>query len=265
MNDRLLILQGDFVEQSKQIAAGSAQLVVTSPPYDRLRTYDDMPPFDFENMARAIYHVLAPGGVICWNVNDSVVDGSETLTSCEQKIFFRRELGLRIHDTMIYEKSNGSKPDQWRYNACMEYVFIFSKGKPRCFNPIKDKLNVTAGKPCFGKHTMRERDGSMVEREDRKVAAEFGTRSNVWKGLTRGQEDMGQSLPHPAMMPKWLARDLIISWSNAGDTVLDPMAGSGTVGAEAIQLGRKAILCDRNPDYVQLMKESCHVTPGFEI
>lgn len=265
MSDALTILQGDWVEQSKALSDESVHLVVTSPPYDNLRTYGKELPFDFESVARAIERVLAPGGVCCWNVNDSVVDGSETLTSCEQKIFFRRELGLRVHDTMIYEKANGSKPDRWRYNPCMEYVFIFSKGRPRCFNPIRDKPNVTAGKPCFGLHTMRERDGSMSVRKERKVAAAFGIRSNVWKGLTRGQEDCGSALDHPAMMPKWLARDLILSWSNAGDLVCDPMAGSGTVGVEAIQTGRRAILCDRNPDYVKLIEQNCDVTHGLKL
>lgn len=264
MSDILTILSGEFVEQSKAIPDASVHLVVTSPPYDNLRTYDDMPPFDFEGVARAIERVLSPGGVLCWNVNDSVVEGSETLTSCEQKIFFRRELGLRIHDTMIYEKTNPSNPSTTRYNQVSEYVFVFSKGPPSTFNPIKDKKNTTVGTSNLGIHTKRNADGSFGIR-NQAITQEFGMRGNIWRGKTRGREDMCQSLPHPAMMPKWLARDLIISWSNAGDIVLDPMAGSGTVGAEAIQLGRTAILCDRNPAYVELMKRACDVTPGFAL
>lgn len=112
---------------------------------------------------------------------------------------------------------------------------------------------------------MREKDGTMSVRNDRKIAAEFGIRSNVWCGLTRGQEDAGKPLPQPAMMPKWLARDLILSWSNPGDTVLDPFAGSGTTGAQAIGCVRKAVMLERNPEYIQIIRDQCNVTPGFNI
>lgn len=261
----MTLLQGDCVEKCRELKDESVQLVVTSPPYDKLRTYGGVLEWDFESLSLELFRVLVPGGVLCWNVNDSVVDGSETLTSCEQKIYFRSKCGFRIHDTMIYEKVNGSKPDPTRYNPCMEYIFVLSKGKLRCFNPIKDKRNVTAGKPCFGVHTMREKDGRMTERKDRKIAAEFGTRSNVWCGLTRGQEDAGLNLPQPAMMPKWLARDLILSWSNPGDTVLDPLAGSGTTGRMAIETGRNAILIEKNPEYALVIQSECHTTPGLHL
>jgi DNA modification methylase len=266
MSDNLILLQGDAATELMKLGAESVDLVVTSPPYDNLRTYGSGQSFNFEEVACAIEAVLKPGGIICWNVADAVVDGSETLTSFKQAIFFKDKLGLRVHDTMIYEKSNGSKPDDLRYMNCMEYIFILTKGRPNTFNGIRDKKNVTAGKPCFGLHTMREKDGEMTVRKDRKIAAEYGLRTNVWKGNTRGQEDMGKELKHPAMMPKWLAHDLILSFSNPGDVVLDPMAGSGTVPAQAISLGRKAIAVDRNADYVALIRETVQkVTPGLAI
>lgn len=264
MIDRLKILIGDSVEMLRTFEDGSVQLFVTSPPYDNLRTYGGHA-WDFESTAREIYRVLCDGGIVCWNENDAVVDGSETLTSFRHAIYFKDVVGFRVHDTMIYEKSNGSKPDPTRYNPCAEFVFVLSKGKPRCFNPIKDKKNVTFGKPCFGIHTMREKDGSMSVRSDRKVAAEFGTRSNVWKGNTRGQEDVGKSLDHPAMMPKWLAHDLIISWSNPGDIVADCFAGSGTTAKAAIETGRKAIAIEINPDYERMIEQSTMTTPGLAL
>lgn len=255
----------DSVEALRTLADGSVQLVVTSPPYDNLRTYGGHS-WNFEDTAKELFRVLCDGGICCWNVADSVVNGSETLTSFRQAIYFKDVCGFRVHDTMIYEKSNGSKPDGTRYLSCLEYIFILSKGPPRCFNPIKDKKNVTAGKPCFGKHTMREKNGLMSVRKDRKIAAEYGMRSNVWKGNTRGQEDMGKNLPHPAMMPRWLARDLIISWSNPGDLVIDPFAGSFTTCVEALKLGRGAWGNDINPQYVTLGQTNYHnTTPGFSI
>lgn len=181
------------------------------------------------------------------------------------RLILVEQCGFRLHDTMLYAKLNGARPDAIRYNQCFEYIFILSKGKPRTVNLIRDKPNITAGKTALGRWTVRQRNGEMKEREYRKEAEEFGVRPNIWVGNTRGQEDVCQSQPHPAMMPKWLARDLILSWSNLGDVVLDPMAGSGTTGQEAIGLGRRAIMIESNPDYIPLIEQSCNVTPGLEI
>lgn len=263
MNDAT-ILQGDCVEVMKAMPEGSITCTVTSPPYDGLRTYGGHA-WSFENTAKELWRVTQEGGVICWNVGDACIDGSETLTSFKQAIYFKEQCGFRVHDTMIYQKSNGSKPNPTRYNQVFEYVFILSKGRPKVFNPIRDKKNVTAGRGVFGRHTMRERDGSMSLRNGRKVAAEFGVRGNVWLGNTRGQEDVCQALPHPAMMPKWLARDLILSWSNPGDTILDPFAGSGTTGKMALETGRKTILIEADSAFAEIAGQSCLTTPGFQL
>ena len=100
MSGRCII--GDCMDVLPTLESGSVQCCVTSPPYDSLRTYGGIKPFtwaDFEIVVRELYRVLCDGGVLCWNVGDSVVDGSETLTSAKQKIFFRELCGFRIHDT----------------------------------------------------------------------------------------------------------------------------------------------------------------------
>lgn len=260
----LQILTGDSREVLRTLPAESVQMCVTSPPYDNLRTYGGALEWDFEGTALELYRVLMPGGVLCWNVGDSVVDGSETLTSAKQKIFFREDVGFRVHDTMIYEKSNFGQPSRNRYHQLFEYVFVLSKDQPRTFNPIKDKRNAWAGTGTFGKNSIRESDGTMGERR-RNIISEFGMRGNVWRGNTRGQEDVCAGSLHPALMPKWLARDLILSWSNAGDTILDPFGGSGTTAVAAIETGRKAILIDINPDYSALQFEQTHITPGLAL
>lgn len=252
----ITVIQGDSAQELYKLPPQSVELVVTSPPYDQIRSYgngDGQCDWSFEQTASQINRVLVIGGICCWVVNDQVVNGSETVTSCKQKIFFHEVLGMRIHDTMIYRKRNFSHPERTRYHQVFEYVFVFSKGAPRCFNPLMDRKNLTAG--CVGNlgvNTFTERDGSKSVRS-KKVTAEFGMRHNVWEGNTRGQEDMCVELKHPAMMPKWLARDLILSFSNKGDTVCDPMAGSGTVIQEATKLNRRAIGIEINPDYIPLI------------
>lgn len=251
---RCRILVGDALAVLRGMEGESVHCVVTSPPYDGLRTYGGGYRFDFEGIARELTRVLCSGGVLCWVVNDAVVDGSETLTSCKQKIFFREVCGLLVHDTMVYEKLNFSHPERVRYHQVFEYVFVLSKGRPRVFNGIRDKRNATAGAiGNLGVNTFTERDGSKGVRSKR-VTAEWGLRGNVWRGRTRGQEEMCKVLPHPAMMPRWLARDLVVSWSDAGDVVLDPMAGSGTVAEEGLKAGRSVIAIECNGEYAALIE-----------
>lgn len=257
------ILIGDSAEVLQTLLDASVQCCVTSPPYDNLRTYGGHT-WDFEAIAWQLYRVLCDGGVCCWNVGDATVNGCESLTSFKQAIFFVEQCGFRLHDTMIWQKSNFANPSFNRYHQLFEYVFIFSKGPPRIFNPIKDKQNKTAGCAAFGENTYARRDGERHVR-DSHISAQFGMRGNVWNGNTRGQEEVCQALPHPAMMPKWLARDLILSWSNPGDTIIDPFSGSGTSGAAALENGRNAILIDIEVSYRPLMENSTAITLGMNL
>jgi site-specific DNA-methyltransferase (adenine-specific) len=257
MNHR--VIQGDAAEVLQALPDSSIQCGVTSCPYDNARTYEqENLSWDFKKIAKELYRVLCPGGVLCWNVNDMMVDTpngrSESLSHAKQSIYFVEECRFNLDDTMIYEKSNFSHPENGRYHQAFEYIQIYIKGKKRTFNPIKDKKNVTAG--CVGNlgiNTFTEKDGSKSVRT-KKVTAEYGMRLNVWKGNTRGQEDMCIKLDHPAMMPKWLARDLILSWSNPGDIIIDPFAGSGTTGIMAEATGRNSILIEINPHYIPMIE-----------
>lgn len=260
------ILVGDAREKLATLPAESVHCCVTSPPYDRLRTYgngSDGAEWDFEGTAAELFRVLVQGGVCCWNVGDSVVNRSETLTSFRQAIYFVDQVGFLMHDTMIWHKPNFANPETARYHQLFEYVFVLTKGKSRVFNPIKDKPNATAGRiGCLGVNTYSKRDGTKSTRP-KYVTREFGMRGNVWRGPTRGQEEFCSNLPHPAMMPKWLARDLIRSWSNPGDVILDPFAGSGTTLQMALENGRSAIGIELNPAYAEICRERTRITPGM--
>lgn len=249
----LTILEGDSAKELAGLPDGSVQLVVTSPPYDNLRKYGGHP-WNFEGTARQIARVLCDGGVCCWNIADQVIDGGESLTSMRQALYFVDQVGLRMHDTMYYEKLNFSNPESTRYHQVVENVFVFSKGRPKTFNPIKDRKNIYAGAGTFGKNTRRGVNGEMRP-QPRNIITEYGMRTNLWRGNTRGQEECCQELPHPAMMPRWLARDLIFSWSNEGDTVVDPFAGSGTTAQESIRLKRNAIAIEIDPPSIVLLRE----------
>ena len=237
--------------------AGQVNLIVTSPPYDNLRRFGGigMAAWDFEPIAQACADCLAPGGVLVWVVADAIVDGSETGTSFRQALFFL-SLGLRLHRTLIYEAKGVAKQIKRAYPRTMQYMFVFANGMPASINRIEDVPTQYAGSLGSG-GTKRQQDDSM------KLVAPFQRssfvpRSSVWRydaGYRKCHPGEGP-LPHehPATFPRRLAADHIRSWTNPGDLVLDPMAGSGTTLRAAVDLGRRAVGVEVNPDYCDLIR-----------
>ena len=247
------LLHGDCLDKLKTLDECSIDLTVTSPPYDNLRTYNGFT-FDFEGIAKELYRITKDGGVVVWIVGDATINGSETGTSFKQALYFK-DVGFNLHDTMIWLKPNPSNPSNNRYHQIFEYMFVFSKNKPKTFNPIKDRKNITAGKiGTLGKNTIRQKDGTFKEGK-KKINSEFGMRYNIWKNNTVGQDFMCQKLPHPAMFPEKLVHDHIISWSNEDDTILDCFMGSGTTGKIAKQLHRNFIGIEISEEYMNIATE----------
>jgi len=228
-------------------------LVVTSPPYDTLRDYKGYS-FNFESVANQLYRIIKPGGVIVWVVGDATINGSETGTSFKQTLYFIN-LGLNLHDTMIYAKRGFSKPSVVRYHQVWEYMFVFSKGKPKTFNPIKDRANIYKR---GGGDAKRQKDGSVKKGNKGGLPLnKYGQRWNIWEYKIGGGNIATDKFVHnhPAAFPEQLAEDHIISWSNPGDYVLDPMCGSGTTCKMAKKLQRKYIGIDICEEYIELTQK----------
>ena len=239
---------------------GCVDLVVTSPPYDNLRTYNDSSSWSwdvFTQVAQELTRVLKPGGVIMWNVGDAVIKGSETGTSFRQALYFKDECGLWLHDTMLYQKPSAAYPagkNSNRYSQVFEYCFILTKGKLNTSNLLKDKKNTWAGVQNFGKVTSRQKDGTMKEEEGRITVQEFGYRDNIWRipnGKGFGQAN-AEVYKHPATMPEALAHGHILTWSNPGDLVLDPFMGSGTTARMSFKEDRNWIGFEIDKEYFDL-------------
>ena len=242
----------DCVEGLSKLDDKSIDLVVTSPPYDDLRTYgQEESTWNFEvfkNVAQQLYRVIKPGGVVVWVVGDQVKNGGETGTSFRQALYFQ-EIGFKIHDTMIYEKNSSSFParrDSKRYTQIFEYMFVFVKGKIRNdIRLIADKRNKWSGWTSWGKQTQyNEKDKVEVEKTIMPVP-EFSLRNNIWKFSS----SMNDKTKHPAVFPEKLAGDHILSWTNEGDVVLDPFMGSGTTAKMAMLYNRRFIGFELNTDY----------------
>jgi site-specific DNA-methyltransferase (adenine-specific) len=248
------IICGDCVNVIRQFIPNNCiDLIVTSPPYDNLRDYDE-PNFKFENIAINLFAVLKWGGVIVWIVGDQTINGSESGTSFKQALYFK-SIGFNLHDTMIYAKRGFANPSLTRYHQIFEYMFVFSKGKPKTFNPLKDRPNIEKKR---GGDCKRQKDGTMVRgNQGGLLLSEFGQRFNIWQYKIGGGNISSDRIVHnhPAAFPEQLAIDHILSWSNEGDLVLDPMCGSGTTCVAAELTNRKWIGIDISEKYCQIARE----------
>jgi DNA modification methylase len=240
----------------KKIPSNSIDLIITSPPYDELRDYENQVIWNFDvfmGIAKELYRVIKPAGYLVWVVADMTKNGTESLTSMEQALYFKKECKFLVHDTMIYEKTGFSNPSNNRYHQVWEYMFVFVKpGKPKTFNPLKDRINKYAGKTRWGKNTSRQVDGTLKVKSDTAPTAEYGMRFNVWKISAGGNVSTSDKIAfeHPAIFPEQLAKDHILSWTNEGDIILDPMCGSGTTLKMAHLHNRKWIGIDCVEKYI---------------
>lgn len=252
------IYNEDCLQGMKQMDAESVDLTVTSPPYDNLRTYNGYC-FDFENIARELYRVTKQGGVVVWIVNDATIDGSETGTSFRQALFFK-EIGFNLHDTMIWIKDGGGAVgSRYCYTQNFEYMFVFSKGRPKACNLIVDKINNLVEGEQYARKGRRRANG-VVRIEHRNPTHEYSKRNNWWYHVSQKEEG---TEGHPAVFPEKIAADHIRSWSNEGDIVLDPFMGSGTTAKVARALGRHYIGFEISAEYCDIIRQRLEQTKSL--
>lgn len=251
-------------------------LVITSPPYDNLRSYqgigDDWNFHIFKEIANRLYKVINDGCCVVWICNDATINGSETLTSFRQALYFK-EIGFNVLDTMIWEKDTSSfpaKPDSRRYSQIFDYMFVFVKGKPRTdYTLIKDKPNKWFGHTNFGQQSQRNQIGELVKPKKKHInpVPQFSLRNNIWK-QNNASKDGDKEFRHNAAFPLKLVIDHILSWTVENDIVFDPFAGGFTTGVACIKTKRNFIGSEIIDDYYnnlgkpRLLK---HITPNYQL
>ena len=253
---------GDCIEEmQKLIDKGTkVDLTITSPPYDDIYDYNGTLIWNydiFKNVAKLLYNITNDGGVVVWVVNDQMKNGSETGTSFRQALYFM-EIGFKLHDTMIYAKNNPVPNARNRYQQSFEYMFVFSKGKPKTTNILKEpRSNKWNDKRCFRKEKRfnRDKDGQFsVIKDFHFDINEEVPRRNIWYysvGLNGSTKDR-EAFKHPAIFPEKLVQDHILSWSNEGETVFDPFLGSGTTGKMAVLNNRNFIGIEKVEEYYNI-------------
>ena len=255
MNNEHILYKGDCLEVMDELIVMGVKvdLTVTSPPYDNLRTYNGSLNWNediWKSVLDGLFKITKEGGVVVWVVGDATIKGSETGTSLKQALY-AKEIGFNLHDTMIYAKNSYMPLTHNRYEQQFEYVFIFSKRKPKTFNPIKIP-SLTAG-------TKRNRGGAKSveatyaerKRNENTTVNTYKQKPNIWF------YDVGKNekTAHPAPFPIDLAQDHIKSWSNEGDLVLDCFMGSGTTGVACKNTNRNFIGIEMDSSYFDIAKD----------
>ncbi len=253
------IYHGDCREIIPQLTG--IDLVVTSPPYDDLRTYYGVL-WDYEYFKRvaiSLKWAMAEGGVVVWVVGDQTVNGSETGSSFKQALHFM-EIGFNLHDTMIYESDKPPLTHN-RYEQSFEYMFVFANGRPKTFNPIKVPTIYTNDKKWYyyNPASSKEKGRATRQRDGFTTVGDTKIKGNVWWYPTGmgGSTNFKLAFQHPAIFPETLVNDHIVSWSNKTDLVLDPFLGSGTTAYCAKKLNRKCIGIEIEEKYCEIAAKRC--------
>lgn len=262
----------------ENIPNDSIDLIITSPPYGQLRDYKGYG-WNFYELAHEIYRILKPGGVLVWIVNDQTVNGSQTMDSIRQMLYFVDEVGFMMNQVMWYGKIAPQPVPKThkKYMSSLEYMPVMCKEiGPKTFNPImvKSKWGGLVGTSGFRQKNGEVRPTDILTINDEKV------KENIWyldeelstpeiwyynTGFNQTTKDKF-AFEHPAMFPEQLARDHIMCWTNPGDIVFDPFNGAGTTSKVAMMLERNYIGTDLSEDYCNIARKRIELysTPLFK-
>ena len=243
------IVTANSVDYMSLMPPNFVDLTVTSPPYDDLRIYNGYR-FDFEGIAEQLYRITKCGGVVVWVVGDRI-NGGRTLTSFKQALFFQ-ELGFSAHDVMIYQKKNTPFMRSNAYTNSYEFMLILSKGKPKVFNPLKTPTKRN-GMEMLTHNKLPDGINKKTLGELKKEK----TKTNIWQYAVGfgGTTTDKIAFEHPAVFPEKLAEDHILSWSNEGDIIFDPMCGSGTTCKMAAKNRRHYLGVDISKEYTAIARK----------
>lgn len=249
------IAQGDCVSVTQKLAPGSVDLSVFSPPYDSIRTYKKGWTFDFPALGASLHRATKDGGVCAVVIGDGTKEFAKSMTTFKLAIDWCENAGWRLFESCVYQRDGN--PGAWwraRFRVDHEYILLFFKGaRPKTFD--KTSLMVPskhAGKIYSG--TDRLTDGSF-KKITPKAVNPMKCRGTVWRYRTSNTEGNRLKLRHPATFPDNLAEDLILCFSDIGDTVLDPMCGSGTTCVMALKNRRNTLGIDINEEYCEIARE----------
>jgi len=221
-----------------ELPDNSVHLVITSPPYNVGKEYDEDLSLDeylqfLNKVWREIYRVLVPGGRVCINVANL---GRKPYIPLHSYIIQGMlEIGYLMRGEIIWNKASSASPST-------AWGSWLSASNP-VLRDIHEYILI------FCKETFSRKRGDKINTITKEQFLEW-TKS-VWTFPAVSAKKIG----HPAPFPEELPYRLIQLYSFKDDVVLDPFVGSGTTCLVALKTGRNYIGYDNNPDYVKLAED----------
>ena len=244
----------DCVEGMKHIPDNTIDMVVTSPPYDNLRTYNGFS-FDLHKTGVEIFRILKDGGIAVMVIQDQTKNFGKSLTSFKTIIDWCDNIGFKLFETVIYRK-HGAEGAWWtkRFRVDHEYMPIFLKGKrPQFFNKEPIKIPSKHGGKIMTGSGNRKTSGETTSTVRRAINL-TKCPGTIWNYLMAGDKNKLKR-KHPAVFPDKIPLDFIQVFCPEDGIVLDPFMGSGSTAVAAKNLNRKYIGFDISKEYVDIAND----------
>jgi len=268
------LLAGDCRELLPLFPAESVALVVTSPPYadSRRDVYGGVHPDGyvewFAPISAELLRVLKHDGSFVLNIKEKVVDG-ERHTYVLELILALKKQGWKWTDEYIWHKKNCA-PGKWpnRFRDSWERCLHFTKSKSFVMN--QNAVMVPTGD--WAKSRLKNLSETDQTRDASRVGSGFGKNVSNWVGRDMAyptnvlhMATQCSNKSHAAAFPRELPNWFIKLFSNPGDLVLDPFAGSGTTLLSARELGRDFCGIELKPEYIALAQENLENAPPLQM
>jgi DNA modification methylase len=265
MEVRTRVLLGDCRQTLKELADSSVDLIITSPPYadQRRHVYGGVHPDDYVEwflpISADLLRVLHPTGTFILNMKERVVKG-ERHTYVLELILAMRKQGWLWTEEFMWHKKN-CYPGKWpnRFRDSWERLLQFNK--TRKFKMLQEAVMVPMGD--WAKRRLKTLSETDMVRDESRVQSGFGKKVSNWLERTSAYPTNVLHLAtecsnrnHSAVFPEALPEWFIKLFTEEGDWVLDPFAGSGTVVRVAQRLRRNSIGIEVEPDYHQMMLQA---------
>ena len=255
--DRSIIANEDSLEFMKSLPDNSVDLVISSPPYNVGKEYEDKATLDEylafqKEIISEIYRILKPTGNVAWEVGN-YIDKKEVypLDILFYPIF--KELGFKLRNRIIWRFGHGLHA-KLRFSGRYETILWFSKSDEYTFN--LDPVRIPSKYP--GKrHYKGNKKGELSGNPKGKNPEDVWDiilqdwEEEVWN-IVNVKANHVEKTEHPAQFPIELVDRLVLALSNSGDTVLDPFGGSGSTLISAVKNSRKGISIDLSKKYTKI-------------
>ena len=242
------LVHGDRLDLFKKIKKSSAQVIITSPPYNIGKSYEKKKPLneyllEQEKTLRECFRVLKKGGSLCWQVG-SYFERSELYPLDIYLYEICKKIGFKLRNRIVWHFEHGLHSNK-KFSGRYETILWFTKSDKYYFN--FDPIRVPQKYPGKVGYTGKNKGKYTGNKKGKNP-------SDVWI-FPNVKSNHKEKTIHPCQFPIELAERLVLSMSKKNDLVIDPYAGVGTTLIAAIKNSRKAAGSEIFKRYINITKK----------